>query len=94
MAQLCTDYLEQPGVQISVSAVASPWQNGYCASFFGRFKHEIGDLNRFDTPGQMIEAIYAHIHNYNTQRLHTALKMTPLQWAQGAAPPLVPRCLF
>lgn len=28
MAQDCTDYLEKRGVQISVSDVASPWQNG------------------------------------------------------------------
>jgi transposase InsO family protein len=85
MAQRCTDYLEQRGVQISVSDVASPWQNGYCESFFGRFKHELGDLNRFDTPGEMIEALYAHIHYYNTQRIHTVLKMTPVQFALWVA---------
>jgi len=72
MAQRCTDFLEQRGVQISVSDVASPWQNGYIESFYGRLKHELGDLNRFETLGEMIEAVYWHIHYYNHQRIHTA----------------------
>jgi transposase InsO family protein len=62
MARRCTDYLEQRGIQVSVSDVASPWQNGYLESFFGRFKHEFGDVNRFDSAGEMIEAIYRQIH--------------------------------
>ena len=34
MARVVTDYLELQGVQVSVSAKASPWQNGYKESFF------------------------------------------------------------
>jgi len=81
MAQRCTDYLEQRGVKLSVSDVASPWQNGYVESFFGRFKHELGDINRFDSPGEMIEAIYRHTRYYNHHRIHTALKMLPAVFA-------------
>jgi putative transposase len=81
MAQSCTDYLEQRGVRISVSDVASPWQNGYIESFFGRFKQELGDLNRFETAGEMIEAIYRHIHYYNHRRIHTALRLPPAVFA-------------
>lgn len=81
MAQRCTDYLENRGVQISVSDVASPWQNGYVESFYGRFKHELGDLNRFDTVGEMIAAIYQHIHYYNHDRIHTVLKLPPAVYA-------------
>jgi transposase InsO family protein len=77
MAQRCTDYLEDRGVRISVSDVASPWQNGHVESFYGRFKHELGDLNRFESAGEMIEAIYRHIHYYNYHRIHTALRMPP-----------------
>lgn len=77
MARRCTDYLENRGAQLSVSDVASPWQNGYVESSYGRFKHELGDLDRFDTAGEMIEAIYSHIHYYNHSRIHTALKMSP-----------------
>ena len=72
MAQRCTDYLENHGVQVSVSDTASPWQNGYMESFFGRFKLELGDINRFESAGEMIEAIYRHIHYYNHNRIHTA----------------------
>jgi putative transposase len=81
MAQRCTDYLELRGVQISVSDVAAPSQNGYIESFYGRLKHELGDLNRFDTSGEMIEAVYWHIHYYNHHRIHTALKMPPVTYA-------------
>ncbi len=81
LAQRCTDYLEQRGIQISVNDVASPWQNGYCESFFGRFKEEFGDPNRFESIGALIEAIYHHIHYYNHHRIHTALKMPPAVFA-------------
>ena len=81
MAQRCTNFLEQQGVQISVSDVASPWQNGYQESFFGRFKKEFGDFNRFESPGRLFEAIFHHIHYYNHHRIHTALKMPPAVYA-------------
>lgn len=81
MARCCTHYLEQRAVQISVSDVASPWQNGYIESFYGRLKQELGNLDRFETLGEMIEAIYWHIHYYNQHRIHTALKMTPVAYA-------------
>lgn len=81
MAKVCTDYLEGFGTKISVSDKASPWQNGYQESFFGKFKDELGNLDRFETVGEMIEAIYQQIHYYNTQRIHTALKMAPTDFA-------------
>ena len=84
MAQRCTDYLEDRGTLISVSDVASPWQNGYVESFYGRFKYELGDVNRFESAGEMIEAIYRHIRYYNHQRIHTALKMPPVVYAAQA----------
>ncbi len=82
MAKLCTDYLESLNTQISVSDKASPWQNGYQESFFGKFKDECGDLNRFETIGELIEAIYQQIYYYNNQRIHTALKMPPAIYAK------------
>ena len=81
MAQQCTDYLEERKVHISVSDVASPWQNGFMESFFGRFKQELGDLDRFASAGEMIEAIYRQIHYYNHSRIHTALKLPPAVYA-------------
>jgi putative transposase len=81
MAQTCTHYLEKQAIQISVSGVASPWQNGFQESFFGRFKQEFGDFNRFEFVGELFEAIHHHIHYYNHHRIHTALKMPPTVFA-------------
>jgi transposase InsO family protein len=83
MAQLCTDFLEKLGTKISASDKASPWQNGYQESFFGKFKDEIGDINRFETAGELIEELYHHIYYYNTKRIHTALKMPPAVYANS-----------
>lgn len=82
MAKVCTDYLEGFEAKISVSDKASPWQNGYQESFFGKFKDEAGDFNRFETIGQLIENIYSQIHYYNFERIHTALKMPPAVYAR------------
>ncbi len=77
MAQRCTRFLEQYGVLVSVSDVGSPWQNPYQESFFGRFKDEFGDVNRFEFTGHFLEAIHHHIYYYNHQRIHTSLRMPP-----------------
>jgi len=82
MAKVVTDYLELQGVKVSVSAKASPWQNGYKESFFGHFKDEFGEIERFDTAGQLIEEIYSQIHYYNYKRIHRSLKMSPVNYTQ------------
>ena len=81
MADDCTRFLLDRGIQISVSDVASPWQNGYKEAFYGRFKQEFGDMNRFDRVGELFEAIHHQIHYYNHRRIHTALKMPPAVFA-------------
>lgn len=80
MSQMVTNFLENNGVRVSVSDKGSPWQNGYKESFFGRFKDESGDLNRFETLGELVEEIYAHINYYNNFRIHTKIKMPPVQF--------------
>lgn len=80
MAQMVTNYLESNQVRISVSDKGKPWQNGYKESFFGKFKDENGDLNRFGTLGELVEEIYAYISYHNNFRIHTALKMPPAQF--------------
>lgn len=82
MARECTHLLESNGIQVSVSAVASPWENGYKESFFGRFKEEFGDFSRFEHAGELIEEIYSQIHYYNHRRIHTALKVAPAVYAR------------
>ena len=81
MAKICTDYLEKRGVKISVSAKASPWENGWQESFFGRFKDEFGDFDRFETVGELIEEIYSQIRYYNFERRHYAFKLPPAVYA-------------
>ena len=80
MAQAVTSFLEKNEVRVSVSDKGSPWQNGYKESFFGRFKEENGDLNRFETLGELVEEIYAYIHYYNNLRIHTSLRMSPVRF--------------
>lgn len=80
MAQLVTDYVESQGVKVSVSDKGSPWQNGFKESFFSRFKEENGDLNRFETLGEFEEEVYSYVRYYNTYRIHTKLKMSPVQF--------------
>jgi transposase InsO family protein len=82
MARKCTEYLESLHIQVSASDKASPWQNGFQESFFGKFKQEFGDINRFETIGELIAEVYAHIYYYNYERIHTALKMPPAAYAK------------
>jgi len=67
------------GAKISMSEKASPWQNGHQESFFSHFKLEAGDLNRFNTIGELIEYIYQQVYYYNHKRIHSILKMTPAE---------------
>ena len=70
------------GAKVSISDKGSPWQNGYKESFYSHFKGEAGDLNRFETLGELIEYIYQQIYYYNHNRIHSILKMTPVEFRQ------------
>jgi len=39
---------------------------------------DLGEVKRFETLGELIEALGKTIHYYNTKRYHTSLKMSPL----------------
>lgn len=73
------------GAKISMSAKGSPWENGHQESFFGHFKLEAGDLNRFNSLGELIEYIYQQVYYYNNKRIHSVLKMTPLEFHKRQA---------
>jgi putative transposase len=64
-------------VKISNSPKASPWRNGSQESFFGRFKVEFGDFDRFDTLEELMIGIYQYIYYYNQERIHTRLRCSP-----------------
>lgn len=66
----------------SMSKKGSPWQNGYQESFYGNFKVDIGDVNRFASLGELTAEIYKSIYYYNNERIHTSLGMPPKKFAQ------------
>jgi len=68
------------GTKISMSSKACPWQNGFQESYYNGFKLDLGDANRFDSRGELIEAINQTINYYNKSRIHTALKTSPSKY--------------
>lgn len=70
----------------SMSKKGSPWQNGYQESFYGNWKVDVGDVNRFSSLGELTAEIYKSIYYYNNERIHTSLKMSPRQFAEKFAP--------
>jgi transposase InsO family protein len=73
------------GVRISRSAPGCPWENGYQESFYSQFKVDLGDPSRFNTLGELVLAVYQTIYAYNHTRIHSALKMSPIEFALAAA---------
>lgn len=69
------------GIRQSMSRAGCPWENGYQESFYSQFKVDLGDPNRFESPGELVYEIYRLLHVYNTSRIHTALKMPPQSFA-------------
>ena len=64
-----------------MSDKGSPWENGYQESFYSQFKVDLGDPSRFETLGELVYEIYQTIYTYNNRRIHTALKMPPIIFA-------------
>lgn len=83
-AEVFTEALHTVGVHISRSAPGCPWENGYQESFYSQFKVDLGDPSRFKTLGELVLAIYQTIYAYNHTRIHSALKMSPVQFALAA----------
>ncbi|MHB8710333.1 MAG: IS3 family transposase [Minisyncoccota bacterium] len=84
-AAVFIEALETVGVMISRSAPGCPWENGYQESFYSQFKIDLGDPARFTTLGELVLAIYQTIWQYNHTRIHSVLKMPPMQFALQAA---------
>lgn len=65
----------------SMSRPGCPWENGYQEGFYSQFKVDLGDPNRFNNLGEFTAEIYRTIFIYNHTRIHSALGMSPLQFA-------------
>ena len=70
------------GVQISMSDKGSPWQNGFQESFYGKFKVSLGYLEQFENLGELVAKIHETLYYYNNERIHSALKMSPIRYKQ------------
>ena len=77
--------MQTVGTMISRSAPGCPWENGYQESFYSQFKIDFGDPSRFKTLGELVLAIYQTIWQYNHTRIHSVLKMPPMQFALQAS---------
>jgi len=84
--------LQTVGTLISRSAPGCPWENGYQESFYNQFKVDLGDPARFTTLGELVLAIYQTIYAYNNTRIHSALKMPPIEFARNASNAIVSSC--
>lgn len=76
------DLLTSLNIRISRSHPGCPWENGYQESFYGKFKVDLGDPNRFKTLGELVVEVYRTIWVYNTTRIHSALRMPPRVFAK------------
>ena len=77
--------LSQCSIKISRSHPGCPWENGYQESFYGKFKVEFGDPNRFSSLGELVAEIYAAIWKYNHTRIHSAFNMPPASFIKKMA---------
>ena len=74
--------LNENKIIISMSEKGHPWENGFQESFYSQFKNDLGRPDRFETLGELIEAIYLQINYYNTSRIHTKLKTNPTKFRE------------
>jgi len=81
-SQEYTSLVKSLNIQPSMSHKASPWENGYQEGFYSQFKLDLGDPSRFDNLGELTYNIYRAVYIYNNQRIHTALKMPPAEFAK------------
>jgi transposase InsO family protein len=69
--------LQEYKITPSNSQKGKPWQNGIQESFYRTFKVEFGNPNRFEELPYLIEGIGQHFKDYDTERVHRALRMPP-----------------
>jgi len=77
-----SSFLDSRRVSISMNPKSAPWCNGSQESFFGRFKVEFGEFNRFDTYAELLEELYQQLHYFTFERIKTKLKMSPAEFRQ------------
>lgn len=74
--------LVQFGIRISRTHPGCPWENGFQESFYDKFKVDLGDPGRFASLGELVAETHRTVWDYNHTRIHSALKMPPIRFAQ------------
>lgn len=80
-AGVFVEALTNVGIVLSRSAPGCPWENGYQESFYLQFKVDLGDPARFKSLAALVLGVYQTIYVYNHTRIHSAFKMSPVQFA-------------
>ena len=70
-----TALAENQGIIISMSKKSSPWENPFQESFYSQYKVDLGHTDRFETLGELIEAIHLTIHWYEGQKLFNGFRL-------------------
>jgi putative transposase len=81
-------WLAAVGAQTLYIEPGSPWENGYCESFNGKFRDELLNGEIFYTLREARTIIEQWRHHYNTTRPHSALNYRP-----PATETILPRAL-
>ena len=70
-------WIESVGARTAFIEPGSPWENGYCESFNGRFRDELLNGEIFFTLRETQIVIESWRKHYNTKRPHSALGYRP-----------------
>ncbi|WP_170526389.1 IS3 family transposase [Ruegeria arenilitoris] len=77
VAQAVRDWIAAVGAKTAYIEPGSPWENGYCESFNGRFRDELLNGEIFYSLREAQILIEQWRRHYNTKRPHSALGYRP-----------------
>ena len=77
LAQAVRDWIAAVGTKTAYIEPGSPWENGYCESFNGRFRDELLNGEIFYSLREAQIIIEEWRRHYNTKRPHSALGYRP-----------------
>jgi transposase InsO family protein len=81
LSYMLQDLCDKLEIELSCSDKGSPWQNGFKERFYGTLKDELGSVSRFKDLAELYEGVALTIYYYNHKRIHTALRMSPVAYA-------------
>ena len=77
VAEVVQKWIKAVGAKTAYIVPGSPWENGYCESFNGRFEDELLNGEIFYSLKEAQIIIEQWRRNYNTKRPHSALGYRP-----------------